>query len=200
MAEKCFNIKLGQDQYRRRFNDGLTTLLHKVADFDILNLFFQNNLYIFFLFPWKILRNFAYKTDRKLYDTLWIWIEVINWLNSLLLLFFYQEDLEKRGGVRSGGARETREPRFTIGWLLPKDNIFSNLPAFQDLNGILKSWKIKFNKLYHRSILSESQEFNLMQTFLLSNSACRPLCITYQEFMIRYGNAYAIFCPQLLFK
>ena len=34
-----------------------------------------------------------------------------------------------------GGARENREPRVTIGGVLPKENIFSNLPAFQDPNG-----------------------------------------------------------------
>ena len=46
----------------------------------------------------------------------------------------YHEDLKKRGGVWCGDARETREPRFTIGCMLPKKNTFSNLPAFQDLN------------------------------------------------------------------
>ena len=46
------------------------------------------------------------------------------------------EDLEKRGGMWCGCARETREPRVTIGLLLPKENIFSNLPAFHNLNGI----------------------------------------------------------------
>ena len=45
----------------------------------------------------------------------------------------YHEDLEKLGGVLSGGAREAREPSVALGWLLPKDTIFSNLPAFQDL-------------------------------------------------------------------
>ena len=34
-----------------------------------------------------------------------------------------------------GGARVTRDSRVTIGELSPKENIFSNLPAFQDLNG-----------------------------------------------------------------
>ena len=48
---------------------------------------------------------------------------------------FYHEDLENRGGVWCGGTRETREQRVTIRWLLPKEKIFSNLPAFQDLNG-----------------------------------------------------------------
>ena len=47
---------------------------------------------------------------------------------------FYHEDLQKRERVWCCGARETREPRFTIGWLLPKENIFSNLPALQDLD------------------------------------------------------------------
>ena len=37
--------------------------------------------------------------------------------------------------MRCGGARETLEPRVTIGWLLPVSDILSNLPAFQDSNG-----------------------------------------------------------------
>ena len=42
-------------------------------------------------------------------------------------------------------AHESRVPRFTIEWLLPKKNIFSNFPAFQDLNGILITiWYILF--------------------------------------------------------
>ena len=52
------------------------------------------------------------------------------------MILLYHEDFEKRDFVRCGGARETRESRVTIGRLLPKENIFSNLPAFQDLIGI----------------------------------------------------------------
>ena len=48
--------------------------------------------------------------------------------------------------MRCGGARETREPRVTIEWLLPKENISSNIPAFQDPNGVLKIHKIQNNK------------------------------------------------------
>ena len=47
----------------------------------------------------------------------------------------YHVDYENRGILWCGVARETREPHVTIGRLLPKENIFSDLPAFQDLNG-----------------------------------------------------------------
>jgi len=50
------------------------------------------------------------------------------------ITIIYHEDLQKRGGVWCCG---TREPCVTIRSLLPKENIFSNLPAFQDLNGTL---------------------------------------------------------------
>ena len=43
---------------------------------------------------------------------------------EILLVFLYHEGLEKRGGGLCGGARETREPRVTIGWLLLNENIF----------------------------------------------------------------------------
>ena len=45
------------------------------------------------------------------------------------------EDLEKRGRVWCGGARGKPEPLITTRCQLPKENICSNLPAFQDLNG-----------------------------------------------------------------
>ena len=47
------------------------------------------------------------------------------------MILLYHEDFEKRDFVRCGGARETS---VTKGRLLPKENIFSNLPAFQYLN------------------------------------------------------------------
>ena len=47
----------------------------------------------------------------------------------------YHEDLEKREGVWCGSAQGIRELRVTLESLLPKENVFSNLPAFQDLNG-----------------------------------------------------------------
>ena len=53
-----------------------------------------------------------------------------------LISLKYHEDLEKREEVWCGGARVTRDSRVTIGELSPKENIFSNLPAFQDLNGM----------------------------------------------------------------
>ena len=53
---------------------------------------------------------------------------------------YYHEDFEKREGVWCGGARETREPQVTIGWLLLIENIFLNLPSFQDPNG---NWSCK---------------------------------------------------------
>ena len=60
----------------------------------------------------------------------------------------YHKDLEKRGEIWCGGARETREPHVTIGWLLPADNIFSNFPAFQDLYDMSLYEKFKFHCFY----------------------------------------------------
>ena len=37
--------------------------------------------------------------------------------------------------VWCGDARDTREPRITIGWLFPARDTLANLPAFQDLSG-----------------------------------------------------------------
>ena len=62
--------------------------------------------------------------------------------------FSYHEDLEKREGVWFGGARETQESRVTIEWLLPKENIFLNLAAFQNLKSIKKGCYNKRIRLF----------------------------------------------------
>ena len=63
---------------------------------------------------------------------------ILSFSKSEILFLYnlrYHEDLEKREGVWCGGAQKTQEPRVTLRSLLSKENIFSNLPAFQDLNG-----------------------------------------------------------------
>ena len=69
----------------------------------------------------------------------------------------------KAGRVWCGDARETWEPRVTIGWLLPLREIPLNyLPAFQDLNGRTflkiskgsKSWE-KFYTIFRPWVASK---------------------------------------------
>ena len=64
----------------------------------------------------------------------------------------YHKDLEKRGEIWCGGARETREPHVTIGLLLPTDNIFSNFPAFQDLYDMSLYEKFKFHYCFYSTM------------------------------------------------
>ena len=56
---------------------------------------------------------------------------------------------KKVGWVWYGGARETRQPRVIIGWLLPKENIFSIFSAFQDLNGYFEVLSQFVNQLLY---------------------------------------------------
>ena len=56
--------------------------------------------------------------------------------NKKTLLILLPWRFKKAGRVWCGGTRETREPRATIGWVLPVRDILSNLHAFQDLNGV----------------------------------------------------------------
>ena len=58
-----------------------------------------------------------------------LWVLIPEFRTSFRDLLTYHEDSGKRGGMWCGGTRENREPRVTIGWLLPIENIFSNLPA-----------------------------------------------------------------------
>ena len=72
-----------------------------------------------------------------------------------------------------GGARE---PRVSIGSLLPKDNIFSNLPAFQDLNCIIHCI-IYFSKIFFTLSLNFSAEFGRFFQIVINSKVPEALAI-----------------------
>ena len=57
---------------------------------------------------------------------------------TFYLSFIYHCDSEKQEGRGVVAHAKLTEPRFTLEWLLAKPRSFSKLPAFLDLNGMIK--------------------------------------------------------------
>ena len=104
--------------------------------------------------------------DPNFYQNIWkcrsnMTSQHVSYHNEILVII--PRRFIKAGRVWCGDARETWEPRVTIGWLLPLRDIPLNyLPAFQDLNGRLflkilkgsKSWE-KFYTIFRPWVASK---------------------------------------------